>query len=131
MLAKLQAASMTGRAAMTSLHKLKRHGRQERERGVDTAHGHHAVLYQLRLLDDDDNYSLYLEMMDEECTVGDIISAEQWGKYMRWHDQPTLLHRLEVLNMRLRSTPPRLCARLVESFVRREYGRLEEGQGIG
>ena len=50
----------------------------QRERGIDSDHDHHLVLFHLRLLDDDDNYRLFREMeqLDDELNL--TLSVEQW-----------------------------------------------------
>ncbi len=59
-----------------------------RERGIDDDFEHHVVLYVLRLLDDDDNYQLFCEMVreDEECEQGTPLAG--WAE-LRGSIEPT------------------------------------------
>ena len=106
---------------------MKRHGRLEREKGIDNDPDHHAVLFKLRLLDDDDNYDLFCEMRNEvEAVLGDL-SPEQWGSYMRFNYEPPLTARLATTYRMLQTMPDDDAGReqFVERFIRSEYGRLE------
>ena len=62
--------------------------RLARERGINDDYAHHVVLYALRLLDDDDNYQLFCEMVreDEECAQGTPLAG--WAE-LRGSIEPT------------------------------------------
>lgn len=57
---------------MTSMRKRKRRGRPDRERGtwVDDDHDHHTVLYDLRLLDAEEDWRIFRQMKEEERELG-------------------------------------------------------------
>ena len=61
----------------------------QRERGIDNDAEHHLVLYRLRLLDDDDDYELFLEMRLEEDELNLTPSAQQWEDRLRRLAMPT------------------------------------------
>lgn len=85
---------------MTSMRRRKRRGQPEREYGVDNTYDHHTVLYELRLLDDDDNCDLFCQMRQEEEELGESPSLEQWNERLRQLATPTAVNKQAIQESR-------------------------------